>query len=47
MPIPALLTASEREIPCLSLSDIGIPLHMVREAESRLLWDARDFPYRG
>ena len=32
----ALLDASEREIPCLSLSEIGIPQYLVREMESRL-----------
>jgi len=41
---PALLNASEREIPCLSLSEIGIPLHLVRETESRLSFGRLNFP---
>ena len=41
---PALLNAFEREIPCLSLSEIGIPPHLVRETESRLSFGRLNFP---
>jgi electron transfer flavoprotein beta subunit len=42
--LPAFLAASEREIPCLSFSEIGIPLHLVRETESRLSFGRLSFP---
>ena len=42
--LPALISAYEREIPCLSLPEIGIPLHLVREVESRLSFGRLRFP---
>lgn len=40
----ALLSAWEKEIPCLGLAEIGIPLHLVRETESHLSFGRLGFP---
>jgi electron transfer flavoprotein alpha/beta subunit len=40
----ALLAAWEQEIPCLSLSEIGISSNLVRETESRLSFGRLNFP---
>ena len=42
--LPALIAASEKKIPCWSLPEIGIPLEVVREVESRLSVGRLNFP---
>ena len=43
-PLPALLSEGVREIPCLDLSDLGIPIRWVRQTESLLSDGPLRFP---
>ncbi|OPY67957.1 MAG: Acryloyl-CoA reductase electron transfer subunit gamma [Syntrophorhabdaceae bacterium PtaU1.Bin034] len=42
--LPALLEATEREIPCIDLAEIGISRAMLQQADSRLVFGPPGFP---
>jgi electron transfer flavoprotein alpha/beta subunit len=42
--LPTLLDATEKEIPCLDLAEIGISREMVQQTDSRLVFGPLRFP---
>ena len=42
--LPALVDAAERQIPCLDLSDMGLPRSIIREADASLVFGPAIFP---